>query len=181
MDEWILVASSALRFFQVYAINYQKKTPDSQLGIQKLQGAHSKIKSHFRFQDLAKMIPNHIRSKKKQFLRKRVLNKSISLISTFTLVSTIAKADFSATNWSLGLDFYKKISLSSWYTEVFDFADNNTWWKLSFPSTVLTLLKAIPCQMCIYWFSNMDFQFCQPKFGALPVLQEYPISCLEPF
>jgi len=20
----------------------------------------------------------------------------------------------------------------------------------------------------------MDFQFCQPKFGALPVLQEYP-------
>ena len=63
MDEWILVASSALRFFQVYAINYQKKTPDSQLGLQKLQGAHSKIKSHFRFQDLAKMIPNHIRSK----------------------------------------------------------------------------------------------------------------------
>ena len=46
--------------------------------------------------------------------------------------------------------------------------------KLSFPSTVLTILKAIPCQMCIYWFSNMDFQFCQPKFGALPVLQKYP-------
>ena len=22
----------------------------------------------------------------------------------------------------------------------------------------------------------MDFQFCQPKFGALPVLQEYPYS-----
>ena len=23
----------------------------------------------------------------------------------------------------------------------------------------------------------MDFQFCQPKFGALPVLQEYPCIC----
>ena len=46
--------------------------------------------------------------------------------------------------------------------------------KLSFPSTVLTILKAIPCQMCIYWFNNMDFQFCQPKFGALPVLHYYP-------
>ena len=49
--------------------------------------------------------------------------------------------------------------------------------KLSFPSTVLTILKAIPCQMCIYWFNNMDFQFCQPKFGALPVLHYYPCSC----
>ena len=49
--------------------------------------------------------------------------------------------------------------------------------KSSFPSTVLSILKAIPCQMCIYWFSNMDFQFCQPKFGALPVLQKYPTIC----
>ena len=48
--------------------------------------------------------------------------------------------------------------------------------KLSLPSTVLTILKVVPCQMCIYWFSNMDFQFCQPKFGALPVLQEYPFK-----
>ena len=39
---------------------------------------------------------------------------------------------------------------------------------------MLTILKVVPCQMCIYWFSNIDFQFCQPKFGALPVLQEYP-------
>ena len=46
--------------------------------------------------------------------------------------------------------------------------------KLSFPSTVLTILKAIPCQMCIYWLSNRDFQFCQPKFGAIPNLQEGP-------
>ena len=48
--------------------------------------------------------------------------------------------------------------------------------KLSFPSTVLTILKAIPCQMCIYWLSNIDFQFCQPKFGAIPILQEGPWS-----
>ena len=26
----------------------------------------------------------------------------------------------------------------------------------------------------------MDFQFCQPKFGALPVLQEYPQSITGP-
>ena len=117
------------KIFQVYAINYQKKTPDSQLGIQKWQGAHSKIKSHFRFQDLAKMIPNHIWSKK-TFSSQKSFKKSLSLISTFTLVSITTKADFSATNWSLGLDFYKKSPLSSWDTEVFDFADNNvTWWK----------------------------------------------------
>ena len=35
---------------------------------------------------------------KKHFLRKKVLKKSLSLISTFTLVSTTTKADFSATN-----------------------------------------------------------------------------------
>ena len=46
--------------------------------------------------------------------------------------------------------------------------------KFNLPITVLTILKVVPCQMCIYWFSNMDFQFCQPKFGALPVLQDYP-------
>ena len=28
--------------------------------------------------------------------------------------------------------------------------------------------------MCIYWLSNIDFQFCQPKFGAIPILQEGP-------
>ena len=49
--------------------------------------------------------------------------------------------------------------------------------KLSLPSTVLTILKVVPSQMCIYWFSNMGFPLCQPKFGALPALQEYPIRC----
>ena len=27
-------------------------------------------------------------------------------------------------------------------------------------------------------FSNVDFQFCQPKFGALPVLHYYPSSII---
>ena len=49
--------------------------------------------------------------------------------------------------------------------------------ELSLPSTVLTILKVVPSQMCIYWFSNMGFPLCQPKFGALPALQEYPIRC----
>ena len=46
--------------------------------------------------------------------------------------------------------------------------------KLSLSSTVLTILKVVPCQMCIYWLRNMDFQFCQPKFGVIPILQECP-------
>ena len=96
-------------------------------------------------------------------------------------MSTTTKAYLSATNWSLGLDFYKKSPLSSWDTEVINFANSNRWWKkLSLPSTVLTILKVLPCQICIYWFSNMDFQFRQPKFGALPVLQEYPSRTKHP-
>jgi hypothetical protein len=35
MDEWIIVASSALRFFKFMQSITKKKTPDSQLGIQK--------------------------------------------------------------------------------------------------------------------------------------------------
>ena len=53
--------------------------------------------------------------------------------------------------------------------------------KSSLPSSVLTILKVVPCQMCIYWFSNMDFQFCQTKFGALPILQDYPWSLVQIF
>ena len=33
--------------------------------------------------------------------------------------------------------------------------------------------------MCIYWLSDMDFQFCQPKFGALPVFHYFPISIIH--
>jgi len=41
MDEWIVAACSALRFFKFMQSIFKKTTPNSQLGMQKRQGARA--------------------------------------------------------------------------------------------------------------------------------------------
>ena len=94
MDTWIIVASSALKFMQ----SITKKNTRQSAGHPEMTRRAFKNKKSLQISGFGQNDTKSHLKQKNIFLAKKVLKKSLSLISTFTLVSTTTKADFSATN-----------------------------------------------------------------------------------
>jgi len=86
------------KIFQVYAINYQKKNTRQSAGHPEMTRCAFKNKKSLQISGFGQNDTKSHSEQKNIFFAKKVLKKSLSLISTFTLVSTTTKADFSATN-----------------------------------------------------------------------------------